>query len=98
MAALAAGASLGAMRADVVPLGEMSRSYDPVLLCDRMQCGVEEADDVGFPGLGRGDSRLFRICALLYRNAILHTGTRLQLREAWHAQPARQRPTSVSRG
>ena len=58
MAALAAGAGLGAMRADVVPLGEMSRSYDPVLLCDRMQCGVEEADDMGFPGLGRGGQAL----------------------------------------
>ena len=41
---------------------------------------------------------LFRIGARLYRNAILHTGARLHLREAWRGQPARRRPTSASLG
>jgi hypothetical protein len=40
------------------PVRRMSWSYDLVLLCDRMQCGVEEADDVGFPGVGRGGQAL----------------------------------------
>jgi ABC-2 type transport system permease protein len=41
---------------------------------------------------------LFRIGARLYRNAILHTGARLHLREAWHGQPRRPQPTSGSLG
>ena len=41
---------------------------------------------------------LFRIGARLYRNAILHTGARLHLREAWRGQSARRRPTSASLG
>ena len=41
---------------------------------------------------------LFRIGARLYRNAILHTGARLHLREAWRGQPGRPQPTSGSLG
>ena len=37
---------------------------------------------------------LFRIGARLYRNAILHTGARLHLREAWRGQPGLPQPTS----
>jgi ABC-2 type transport system permease protein len=33
---------------------------------------------------------LFRIGARLYRNAILHNGARLQLRDAWRGEPARR--------
>lgn len=33
---------------------------------------------------------LFRIGGRLYRNAVLHTGARLHITEAWHAEPARQ--------
>jgi ABC-2 type transport system permease protein len=35
---------------------------------------------------------LLRASARLYRNAVLHTGARLHLREAWHGQPARPQP------
>ncbi len=35
----------------------------------------------------------FRVGARLYRNAILHTGARLHLREAWHGEPAPTQPT-----
>ena len=41
---------------------------------------------------------LFRIGARLYRNAILHTGARLHLREAWRGQLGRPQPTSGSLG
>ena len=41
---------------------------------------------------------LFRIGARLYRNAILHTGARLHLGEAWRGQPGRPQPTSGSLG
>ena len=32
---------------------------------------------------------LFRVGARLYHNAVLHTGARLRLREAWHGEPGR---------
>ena len=35
---------------------------------------------------------LLRAGARLYRNAVLHTGARLHLREAWHGEPARPQP------
>jgi ABC-2 type transport system permease protein len=35
---------------------------------------------------------LFRIGARLYRNAILHTGARLHLREAWRGEQVPQQP------
>ena len=35
---------------------------------------------------------LFRAGARLYQNAVLHTGARLRLREAWHGEPARPQP------
>jgi ABC-2 type transport system permease protein len=35
---------------------------------------------------------LFRASARLYQNAVLHTGARLHLREAWHGEPARPQP------
>ena len=35
---------------------------------------------------------LFRAGARLYRNAVLHTGVRLRLREAWRGEPARAQP------
>jgi ABC-2 type transport system permease protein len=35
---------------------------------------------------------LLRIGARLYRNAVLHTGARLRLREAWHGEPAGRQP------
>ena len=35
---------------------------------------------------------LFRVGARLYRNAVLHTGARLRLREAWHGEPPRPQP------
>ena len=38
---------------------------------------------------------LFRAGARLYQNAVLHTGARLHLREAWHAEPAK--PQSAQR-
>ena len=34
---------------------------------------------------------LFRIGSRLYRNAILHTGARLHLREAWRGEQVGQR-------
>ena len=37
---------------------------------------------------------LFRIGGRLYRNAVLHTGARLHITEAWHAEPARQQEAS----
>jgi len=30
--------------------------------------------------------------ARLYRNAVLHTGARLRISEAWHGEPARPQP------
>jgi ABC-2 type transport system permease protein len=33
---------------------------------------------------------LFRMGARLYRNAILHNGARLQVRDAWRGEPARR--------
>ena len=36
---------------------------------------------------------LFRVGARLYRNAVLHTGARLHLREAWRGESTRPRPT-----
>jgi ABC-2 type transport system permease protein len=36
----------------------------------------------------------FRVGARLYRNAVLHTGARLRLREAWRGEPARPQPTA----
>jgi hypothetical protein len=41
---------------------------------------------------------LFRIGARLYRNAILHTGARLHLREAWRGEQVPQQPTSGTLG
>jgi ABC-2 type transport system permease protein len=41
---------------------------------------------------------LFRIGARLYRNAILHSGARLHLREAWRGEQVPQQPTSGSLG
>ena len=35
---------------------------------------------------------LFRVGARLYRNAILHTGVRLHLGEAWRGEQVRQHP------
>ena len=35
---------------------------------------------------------LFRAGARLYQNAVLHTGARLRLREAWHGEPPRPQP------
>jgi ABC-2 type transport system permease protein len=35
---------------------------------------------------------LLRAGARLYRNAVLHTGARLHLREAWHGEPPRPQP------
>ena len=35
---------------------------------------------------------LFRVGARLYRNAVLHTGARLRLREAWHGESAPPQP------
>jgi len=35
---------------------------------------------------------LFRAGARLYRNAVLHTGARLHISEAWHGEPARPQP------
>ena len=35
---------------------------------------------------------LFRVGARLYRNAVLHTGARLHLREAWRGESTRPRP------
>ena len=35
---------------------------------------------------------LFRVGARLYRNAVLHTGARLHLREAWRGESARPQP------
>ena len=35
---------------------------------------------------------LFRAGARLYRNAVLHTGARLRISEAWHGEPARPQP------
>ena len=35
---------------------------------------------------------LFRAGARLYRNAVLHTGARLHISEAWHAEPTRPQP------
>ena len=35
---------------------------------------------------------LFLAGARLYRNAILHTGARLRISEAWHGEPARPQP------
>jgi ABC-2 type transport system permease protein len=37
---------------------------------------------------------LFRIGGRLYRNAVLRTGARLHITEAWHAEPARQQEAS----
>ena len=36
---------------------------------------------------------LFRVGARLYRNAVLHTGARLHLREAWRGESTRPQPT-----
>ena len=36
---------------------------------------------------------LLRAGARLYRNAVLHTGARLRLRQAWHGEPAQPQPT-----
>jgi ABC-2 type transport system permease protein len=38
-------------------------------------------------------SGLFRVGARLYRNAVLHTGARLHLREAWRGESTRPQPT-----
>jgi ABC-2 type transport system permease protein len=35
---------------------------------------------------------LFRVGARLYQNAVLHSGARLRLREAWRGEPARPQP------
>jgi ABC-type Na+ efflux pump permease subunit len=35
---------------------------------------------------------LFRAGARLYQNAVLHSGARLRLREAWRGEPARPQP------
>jgi ABC-2 type transport system permease protein len=35
---------------------------------------------------------MLRIGARLYRNAVLHTGARLRLREAWHGEAGRPQP------
>jgi len=35
---------------------------------------------------------LFRVGARLYENAVLHSGARLRLREAWRGEPARPQP------
>ncbi len=35
---------------------------------------------------------LFRAGARLYQNAVLHTGARLHLREAWHGEPTQPQP------
>ena len=35
---------------------------------------------------------LFRAGARLYQNAVLHSGARLRLREAWRGAPARPQP------
>jgi ABC-2 type transport system permease protein len=35
---------------------------------------------------------LLRASARLYRNAVLHTGARLRLHEAWHGKPAQPQP------
>ena len=35
---------------------------------------------------------LFLAGARLYRNAVLHTGARLRISEAWHGEPARPQP------
>jgi ABC-2 type transport system permease protein len=35
---------------------------------------------------------LLRAGARLYRNAVLHTGARLRLRDAWHGEPAQPQP------
>jgi ABC-2 type transport system permease protein len=35
---------------------------------------------------------LFRVGARLYKNAVLHTGARLRLRDAWRGEPARPQP------
>ena len=35
---------------------------------------------------------LFRVGARLYRNAVLRTGARLRISEAWHGEPARPQP------
>ncbi len=40
-----------------------------------------------------GTYGLFRAGSRLYRNAVLHTGARLRLREAWRGGPARPQPT-----
>ena len=37
-------------------------------------------------------SGLFLAGARLYRNAVLHTGARLRISEAWHGEPARPQP------
>lgn len=36
---------------------------------------------------------LFLAGARLYRNAVLHTGARLRISEAWHSESARPQPT-----
>ena len=38
---------------------------------------------------------LLRVGARLYRNAVLHTGARLRLREAWRGEAARPQPTRL---
>ena len=35
---------------------------------------------------------LFRAGALMYENAVLHSGARFRLREAWRGEPARPQP------
>jgi ABC-2 type transport system permease protein len=35
---------------------------------------------------------MYRVGARLYQNAVLHTGARLHLREAWHGEPGRPQP------
>jgi ABC-2 type transport system permease protein len=35
---------------------------------------------------------LLRAGVRLYRNAVLHTGARLRLHEAWHGEPAQPQP------
>ena len=35
---------------------------------------------------------LFLVGARLYRNAVLHTGARLRISEAWRGEPARPQP------
>ena len=43
-------------------------------------------------GAQRHEHGLLRVGARLYQNAVLHTGARLRLREAWPGEPPRPQP------